>query len=176
MQCIRYVYFQWLLLWLGFVFPTFTPAECATFCTKQSSVFFRFSMPTRMNFISRNQTLSVIWLLTFIFTEFICWCFCFAVLALSFYVERTANWVLELYIDVDCTVQGHLHWIFLCCVCKPRAKLHQNKTNTKRTVHRMYTSYFTRCSSLFSHCQGITFFLVCVFYSLSGTLISIFLI
>lgn len=104
MQCIRCVYFYWFLLCV-----CFTAAEYVSFCTKQSS--------TWMNFISRNQTLAEIWLLTSVLSEFTCAdaFFCF-VSALSFYVERTEK-TDYLNVSIDCAVWWHLHWIFvLCCL------------------------------------------------------------
>lgn len=80
--------------------------------------------------------------------------------ALSFYVEGTENCYMNVTFYVDCGIW----WLYtgFYSVCK----LHQNKTNTKRTVHRMYTSYCVKSKlgsascvhQLWSDCQQITFF------------------
>lgn len=76
-------------------------------------------------------------------------------------------------IHVDCReVWWHSHWIFLCCdfflcvcICKLEAKLHQNETDPKRTVHRMYTlsHHILNCVIRLSR-KCLFFFCLCNFF------------
>lgn len=73
------------------------------------------------------------------FTEFVCGCFCFAVLAFMSNVLQTEC----LIVDIDCTVQWRLHWIFFCLFCavlaistKIRPILYQE--NCPQNVHVLF--------------------------------------
>ena len=91
----------------------------------------------------------------------LCWCFFFHVLAQSFYVEGTEKLILWMLHFMLIVRSGGIHagfFLFRCCaVCKPGAKLHQNKTDTKRTVHRMYM-WRGNWARMWSDCQEVPFF------------------
>lgn len=94
----------------------------------------------------------------------LCWCFFFSFLLLSFMFWLRAftlkvpkNWFFECYIS--CRLCGPvalaLDSLFCCCaVCKSGAKHHQNTTDTKRTVHRMYM-WRGNWAQMWSDCQEV---------------------
>lgn len=164
MKCIRYVYFQWFLLWIVLVSPPHTHLLLL------SVYHFVRNNPQRSVFnADPGWTSSVVIKLL---QKSDCW----LPSSINLFADAFVLlfWLRAFMLNVpltDClnvrqmsiVRSGGVYTGFLCCaVCEPRAELHQNKTNTKRTVHRMYPSYFAKRNSLFSHCQGITFFFSCL--------------
>lgn len=140
--CLRSFY--GILLVNLFTFPSF--AEYVSLFTKQSFFFFSFflKMLTWTDFISLNHSQKSDWWASVFSESCRAGAFpCFLIVLLI--------WKRDYFecfkIHVDCReVWWHSHWIFLCCdfflcvcICKLEAKLHQNETDPKRTVHRMYT-------------------------------------
>lgn len=134
-----YVHFTGFFLWICLLFPhLLNMYRCL-----QNNPFF-LKMLTWTDFISLNHSQKSDWWASVFSESCRAGAFpCFLIVLLI--------WKRDYFecfkIHVDCReVWWHSHWIFLCCdfflcvcICKLEAKLHQNETDPKRTVHRMYT-------------------------------------
>lgn len=110
----------------------------------------------------------------------LCWCFFFFFfLSFMFWLRAFTlkvlkNWFFECYIS--CRLCGPvalaLDSLFCCCaVCKPGAKLHQNTTDTKRTVHRMYM-WRGNWAQMCSDCQEVPLlFFFWLFFLVSSSIL-----
>lgn len=139
-----YVHFTGFFLWICLLFPHLLNMY---HCLQNNPFFFFFfflKMLTWTDFISLNHSQKSDWWASVFSESCRAGAFpCFLIVLLI--------WKRDYFecfkIHVDCReVWWHSHWIFLCCdfflcvcICKLEAKLHQNETDPKRTVHRMYT-------------------------------------